>query len=438
MKTVIAGKRFKAEGQKGCRAATAIAWGALVLFAATHSSASAQSNADNLRDDGTYQNGGYWATPLTWLMVAVMEKDPAQAAEWFCDATADFQARRDINEWVNDQGQPSHGVSDYCASAALPLEGARRLREHLSFKGQKLSPELSARFDAQEEWLKSQALRVIRDGSIIARNGVRMFTPDATGGYGAFWVRDWSYCIEGCPSAFSLSELRDGYLLLVQAQRADGCMPDRVAVDGHGIYSPGGEDHPFSKNGSVDQSPFMVIVCHQYWKRSGDLETFRATSAALEKAMHFVPRNTQNGLVYIADSAEFRAYSFLDTVELRGDQQFDSVLFWDGCNKLAQMFEAIGEMHKSMEWREEAKRVQSSLSTLWDEKQGLFVAASERWRQPSLWGSLFAVYAGIANSGERQRIAEYCCQHKDLFVQNGQVRHLPKGLFWGQPLAQGN
>ncbi|MBI5397159.1 MAG: hypothetical protein HZA91_17820, partial [Verrucomicrobia bacterium] len=55
-------------------------------------------------------------------------------------------------------------------------------------------------------------------------------------------------------------------------------MPDRVRADGKGVCSPGPETNQFSKNGSVDQSPFMVILCHQYWKLHGDLDPFRRTA----------------------------------------------------------------------------------------------------------------------------------------------------------------
>src|SRR4051812_25464996 len=71
-----------------------------------------------LRDDGEYQNGGYWATPLPWLMVTLMRTHPERAAELFCDAVDDFQARHDVNEWVNDNAPKKRGARDYCASAA--------------------------------------------------------------------------------------------------------------------------------------------------------------------------------------------------------------------------------------------------------------------------------------------------------------------------------
>jgi len=392
-----------------------------------------QQPARSLRDDGTYQNGGYWATPLPWLMATLMRVDVEQAARVFSDAVEDFQARGDVNEWINDNAATKSGVKNYCASAAMPLAGLKRLRAHLAASGRRLAPESERRLMSAERWLAAEAKRILRASSRPGKGGVRVFTPDASGGYGAFWVRDWSYAIEGCPAAFSREEVRDGYLFLASAQRADGCMPDRVRPDDRGVYSPGGEAEPLSKHGSVDQSPFMVILCHQYWKLFDDLAPFRRTAEGLEKAMRFTPRNPDNGLVTITDSGLFRPYSFLDTVPLVGDEQFSSVLFWDACQKLAEMFAASGRPDPATLWRREAERVRAALPSLWDERTGLFVAASKAWRQPSVWGSIFAVYAGAATQLQCERIARWCLDNLGLIVQHGQVRHLPKGAFWGQP-----
>lgn len=383
-----------------------------------------------LRDDGRYQDGGYWATPLAWFMVTVTRRDPDLAARTFCDAVDDFRSRGDVNEWINDGAA---GVKDYCASAALPLAGVRRLRMWLARKNLALPPASAARLEDDEKWLHRRALEIIRAGSRPGKDGVRIFTPDASGGYGAFWVRDWSYSLEGCPEAFTRQEVRRGYLFLAAAQRADGCMPDRVRADGTGVYSPGPEQHPLSAHGSTDQSPFMVLVCHQYWTRYHDLDLFRRTAAALEKAMRFTPRNPDTGLVTIPDPALFRPYSFMDSVPLTGDEQFSSVLFWDACRKLAAMFAADARPEKAEIWRREADRVRTGLSTLWDDRTGAFVAASEHWRQPSVWGSVFAVYTGAATPAQCDRIASFCIDHYPLLVKRGQIRHLLKGTFWGRP-----
>jgi hypothetical protein len=389
-----------------------------------------------LRDDGTYQDGGYWAVALPWLMASVMRDDPARAARLFCDAVEDFQARKDVNEWVNDHAKVRRGVRNYCASASMPLAGAKRLRALLAQQGNQLPPELARRFDAAEAWLKPETHRILRGGSRLGKDGVRIFSPDASGGYGAFWVRDWCYQIEGCPEAFTPKEIHDGYLFLAAGQRADGCMPDRVRADGVGVYSPGPDDRQFSKNGSVDQSPFMVLLCHMCWKNYGDFDLFRQTSDALEKAMRFTPRNPANGLVHIDDPKLFRAYSFMDMIPLTGDQQIDSAIYWDACVKLAEMFDAAGRPDRALHWRNEASKIKKSLSTLWDEKLGLFVAAGEHWPQPSICGSIYAVYIGLASPQQAERIARWCIDNEDLFVYRGQVRQLPKGTFWGKPEPQ--
>jgi len=397
----------------------------------------AQSGQPVLRDDGQYQNGGYWATPLAWFMSTLMRADAILAAQVFCEAVDNFRARDDINEWINDNNpKKPFGARAYCASASMPLVGVRCLRAFLKQSGKQLPPELSRRLDAAEAWLKPQAERILRAAAGMAKNGVRIFRPCASGNYGAFWVRDFSYQVEGCPAVFSREEIRAGYLFLAAGQRADGCMPDRVNVTGQPVYSPGPDTRQFTRNGSVDQSPFMVILCHQYWKLYGDLEPFRNTADALEKAMRFTPRNPDNGLVRIDDPKEFGPYSFFDVQPLTGDQQFDSVLFWDASLRLAEMLEAAGEVARAQTWRHEAERVKRALPTLWDEQVGLFVAASKSWRQPSVWGSVFAAHVGIATSEQCDRIAGWCRDNYHLIVQHGQIRQLPRGTFWGRPVPE--
>ncbi len=226
--------------------------------------------------------------------------------------------------------------------------------------------------------------------------------------------------IEGLPDAFTREEIRDGYLFLAAAQRADGCMPDRVRADGKGVYSPGGEGSPLSANGSTDQSPMMVLVCHKYWELHADLEPFRATADALDRAMRFT-------------STLFRPWSFQDMIPLEGDDLFSSVLFWDACRKLSAMYEAVGSEAAAAEWGAEAERVRASLDTLWDDEAGAFVGASRHWPQPYVWGSAYAVYAGAATPEQAARIAEFLDVNYDLIVKRGQIRPLLKGTFWGRP-----
>lgn len=52
------------------------------------------------RQEGVYQNGGYWATPLGWLLPVLARRDPALAQRTLRECLADFR-ERGIHEWIN-------------------------------------------------------------------------------------------------------------------------------------------------------------------------------------------------------------------------------------------------------------------------------------------------------------------------------------------------
>ena len=77
---------------------------------------------------GSYQNGGYWATPLGWLLPAVAAHNTTLAVALLHDALEDFK-RHGINEAVNHEFVYSYpppvapnttyvGALGYLASAA--------------------------------------------------------------------------------------------------------------------------------------------------------------------------------------------------------------------------------------------------------------------------------------------------------------------------------
>lgn len=71
----------------------------------------------------TYQNGGYWATPVGWFVYTLDLVDPKLADQTLLDLVEDFQ-RRGVTEWVRGDHL---AVRDYIASATMPLAGARAM-----------------------------------------------------------------------------------------------------------------------------------------------------------------------------------------------------------------------------------------------------------------------------------------------------------------------
>lgn len=79
--------------------------------------------------NGTYQNGGYWATPLPYVVRALLSTGRAEFARQLLRATiADFKTGG-VYEDV-DYGRPatSKGVLNYTASATNTLRAVRELR----------------------------------------------------------------------------------------------------------------------------------------------------------------------------------------------------------------------------------------------------------------------------------------------------------------------
>ena len=79
-----------------------------------------------LRDDGTYQNGGYWATPAGWFVYTLDRVDPALADQTVLDLVADFRTGGACEWMLGDKRQ----LPNYLASACLPLAGIRAMLEH--------------------------------------------------------------------------------------------------------------------------------------------------------------------------------------------------------------------------------------------------------------------------------------------------------------------
>ncbi|MCC7084305.1 MAG: hypothetical protein IT427_04780 [Pirellulales bacterium] len=71
-----------------------------------------------------YQNGGYWATPIGWFVVALHEANPKLAQQTVIDLVRDFQAYGSA-EWVLGKHR---AVPNYLSSVTMPLVGIRRLQ----------------------------------------------------------------------------------------------------------------------------------------------------------------------------------------------------------------------------------------------------------------------------------------------------------------------
>jgi hypothetical protein len=164
------------------------------------------------------------------------------------------------------------------------------------------------------------------------------------------------------------------------------------------------------------------------------LEFLREIINALVKTMNAVPLNPKSGLVHIKDANWDRCpYGFTDTIRMKGDVLFCSLLYVEASRRLSDLLTAVDQRHDGAEWNRKSEATAERIrQVFWDSKAGLFKAATIQCREHHIWGSAFAVYLGVASSEQSTAIAKYFRDNYRFVVQEGQIRHLPGGVYWEQ------
>jgi hypothetical protein len=299
------------------------------------------------------------------------------------------------------------------------------------------------------DWLMDGTRRQLRGCRVKSAGGQWLYTPDGVGNYRALWTRDFAYMVQYAGDLLPADHVKAGILYLLKGQRADGCMPDRVTVDGRSIYSPGGEQSPLADH-ALDNGPFMAKLVCSYVQLTNDLALFRTVEPAIRKGLDH-PHLADNGLIFNSPDAPQCPYGFTDTVVKTGHLLFCSLLYYEACCSMEKNCRRA-ECGQPDEYARRAGQIRQQLSCLWDEASGMFLAADQDCRQIDIWGSALAVQLGCVSEQQANRIAKYLVAHYSQIVQRGQIRHLPdkeqwqrtffhvkpgtyqNGAFWGTPI----
>jgi hypothetical protein len=258
------------------------------------------------------------------------------------------------------------------------------------------------------------------------------YPPQVGNGYSAFWLRDYAYILESCAAEIPEKDLRNAVTLFLNAQQKDGACVDCIKYDGTPIYKPGFGS--MGTNPVADGSQFTVAVVYLTWKQLKDdslLDT--KTLDKLSLAMNVVPKNLETGLVRIDPQADWDRcpYGFHDTVRKKGDVFFESLLYFEAAQRLAEMFEVAKRQEDAEHFRKEADLVKNRINKIfWDEKLSLYRAATIQCCEGDIWGSAFAVWLNVAPQEKAEQIAQYFLKHYDGLVFEGQIRMLPANVYW--------
>ena len=283
------------------------------------------------------------------------------------------------------------------------------------------------------DWLTSEAEHQLSGCVIIAHDGTHLYTPDGEGNYAALWTRDFCYMVENAFDLIPVHHIREAILYLINGQRSDGCIPDRVQSDGRAVYCAGPAGLPVGKP-PLDNAQFMVKLVSEYVQKTGDIKLFEQISNQLVAGMDYLPRS-QNGLIYNDPVNPHSPYGFTDTIGKTGELLFCSLLYWESCQKLTKLFELVEDLTSAHNFSNQANLIEQNLDNLWDDKTGMYSAATNDCWQIDIWGNAYAIYIDFLLAKKKDRIINYLYNNFDNIVFQGQIRHLPKPDFWEKTLV---
>ena len=273
-----------------------------------------------------------------------------------------------------------------------------------------------------------------------AFDGTVLFTPDGVANYDALWVRDLGYMAEYCGDLLGADAVENCIRFVLRGQREDGWFPDRVESSGEAVYAAGEKGKPVGE-ANLDNTPFLIFSvntwCRELVSQEKATASFQEWAPLLDRGMDCIPLS-EDGLVWNAPEKPHSPYGFTDTVCKTGRLLMESVLYWRACRMMESLYDSFqgNDAHGRL-YAERAEKIEKALPQLWDEKEGLFMAADGLCRQPDIWGSAYLLAEKFPLPEEiRKRTADWLVQNRGRYLYRGQVSHLPDWSSWEKLLIE--
>jgi len=162
------------------------------------------------------------------------------------------------------------------------------------------------------QWMKEATLKQLEGCRVKGAGGTWIHTPDGVGNYKALWTRDFCYMVEYAGDLMDPNEIKASIYYLLNGQREDGCIPDRVNVAGQAVYSPGPPGKPMADN-ALDNGPFMAMLVCSYVNQYQDDGLFQEVELKLRRGLDHT-NVKEGGLVYNNPKNPQCVYGFTDIV----------------------------------------------------------------------------------------------------------------------------
>ena len=281
-------------------------------------------------------------------------------------------------------------------------------------------------------WFEGKTGEMMEKARRVRTDGRPAYAPQTSNHYKASWLGDFEFMLEA--DVVPREDVLDAALAFFDGLSSEGDGVNCITYDGRPIYQPG--YGTFGTNAICDGVPYTIDVMYLAWRKTRERALVESKVLnRLVKATARIPHDPEGNtdLVWIdpAHPWDRSAFGFHDTVRKQGDCFFESVLEWEAFGRLAEMLAAGGRGAEAEAFRARRAKLAADINrTFWDESASLYRAATVQCREHDVWGSAFAVWAGLASAERADAVARRFRDDFDGLVRNGQVRHCLPGVYW--------
>ena len=289
---------------------------------------------------------------------------------------------------------------------------------------------------ADFQWLNSTVRLFIEGCRLVGLDNVTLFTPDASSSYGAQWTRDFTMALMSAgPASFPLGvNVSASVAYTLDRITPVGIVPDRVQADGEAVFAPCTPGcWPISL--AWDNMPYAALLLANYASLWQDSSFFCRYEKVVRRALFFVP--LKQGLAFNDPQSPNTSFGFEDSVVVPGRQLTVSLLMHHAAQDMAALSHSTGcgdaESYSAL-----ASVIAGSVDSLYNNASGLFYASDSLELVDDIFGSAYLVTQNLSTPERRKGVANFLASQweqaaagaEDTIFQEGQVRHLPWGVFW--------
>jgi len=291
-------------------------------------------------------------------------------------------------------------------------------------------------------------------GSPTNTCGFTLIMPGGTGGYPAFWIRDFAMSLES--GFISTVEMRHHLQLVARCQNGSVArqlqhdlmvppfaIPDHINFDGGAVFYPGTYsaadnqgDGRYGFRPPVDDHYEFVHIAYCLFRATGktDFLDERINGLTLLErliaAFNAPTTDRRTGLVVTDDAQRAVGFGFCDAIYLTGHLLFPSLLRYRAAGQLAELCAAAAKPERAPGCRQVQQLIGDNLVATFgdpDRVGGWLRAATKVGRQPDVWGTLYALHLGAIKGTAADDAVTTVVEsvRRKTIVFEGAVRHVP-------------